>query len=290
MLKRNQILANSKLKKERTVKKSEMKCGSVNLMKRVSASLLGAAVALCLTAANLAAAAPPATVDLGQAGHFAVLAHETVTNTGNTKINGDLGVAPGTAVVGFFPVDGGPGVVNGTIYTPTTICPNNKACLTQTNTVAASGQASLLVAYNDAAGRTVAPVDITGIDLGGKTLAPGLYKSTSGIAITGDLTLAGNGIYIFQSASTLKVNSASRVVLSGGAKAADVFWQVGSSATLGTTSAFKGTILALTSISLATGATLDGSALAQRGSVTLDTNAVAKQATNTVTTIPRHDD
>jgi hypothetical protein len=106
MLKRNQILANSKLKKEGTVKKSEMKRGSVNLMKRVSASLLGAAVALCLTAANLAAA--QATVDLGQAGHFAVLAHTTVTNTGDTKINGDLGVDPGTAVVGFFPVDGGP--------------------------------------------------------------------------------------------------------------------------------------------------------------------------------------
>ena len=248
------------------------KIGSVNLMQRVSASLLGAALALCLTAANLAAA--QATVDLGQAGHFAVLAHTTVTNTGKTTINGDLGVAPGTAVVGFFPVDGGPGVVNGTIYTPTTICPNNKACFTQTNTVAASGQVSLLVAYNDAAGRTVAPVDITGIDLGGETLAPGLYKSTSGIAITGDLTLAGNGVYIFQSASTLTVNSASRVVLSGGAKAADVFWQVGSSATLFTTSAFAGNILAHDSITIDTGATVNGRALALNGAVTLDTNTV----------------
>ncbi len=248
------------------------KIGSVNLIKRVSASLLGAAVALCLTAANLAAA--QATVDLGQAAHFAVLAHTTVTNTGNTKINGDLGVDPGTAVVGFFPVDGGPGVVNGTIYTPTTICPNNKACFAQPNNVAASGQASLLVAYNDAAGRTVAPVDITGIDQGGKTLAPGLYKSTSGIAITGDLTLAGNGIYIFQSATTLTVNIASRVVLSGGAKAADVFWQVGSSATLFTTAAVAGNILAHDSITLQTGATLNGRALALNAAVTLDTNTV----------------
>ena len=254
----------------------EQKSRSVNPMKRISALLLGAAVALCLTAANLAAAASQATVDLGQAGHFAVLAATTVTNTGNTIINGDLGVAPGTAVTGFSPVDGGPGVVQGTIYTPTTICPNNKACFTHTNTVAASGQTSLLVAYNDAAGRTVAPVDITGIDVGGKTLVPGLYKSTSGIAITGDVTLAGNGVYIFQSASTLTVNVGSRVILSRNAKAAHVFWQVSSSATLFSTSEFEGTILAHDSISIQTGATVNGRALALNAAVTLDTNAVTK--------------
>ena len=98
----------------------------------------------------------------------------------------------------------------------------------------------MLVAYNDAAGRDVAPVDVTGVDLGGKTLTPGLYKSTGGLAITGDLTLAGGGVYIFQMASTLTVNVGSRVLLSKNASAAKVFWQVGSSATLFTTSVFGG--------------------------------------------------
>jgi Ice-binding-like len=255
-------------------KQSEVKCGSVNvnIMKRVSAFLLGAAaLALCLTP-NLATAQLPKllTIDLGSAATFAVLGGQTVTNTGLTIVNGDLGVWPGSAVTGF-----GPGVVNGSI---------------QAGVIAAQhAQASSTIAYNDAAGRSVGPVGVAG-DLGGRTLTPGLYKSTSTLAVTGDLTLHGQGVYIFQIASGLTVHSGSRVVLTGGARAADVFWQVGSSATLGTTSAFKGTILALTSISLATGATLDGSALAQHGSVTLDTNAVAKQATNTVTTIPRHDD
>lgn len=251
---------------------SEIKYRSVNLTKKVGASFLGAAVALSLTAANLSAAQAP--VDLGLAGHFAVLAASTVTNTGNTIVNGDLGVAPLTAVTGFSPVDGGPGVVHGTIYTPTTVCANNGACVSQTNNVAAAGQTSLLVAYNDAAGRTVAPIDITGIDLGGKTLAPGLYKSTSGIAITGDLTLAGNGVYIFQSASTLTVNVGSRVVLSKGAASAKVFWQVSSSATLFTTSVVEGTILAHDSVALQSGAKLNGRALAMIAAVTLDFNVI----------------
>jgi hypothetical protein len=137
-------------------------------------------------------------------------------------------------------------------------------------------QASLTIAYNDAAGRTLGVVGVAG-DLGGQTLAPGLYKSTSTLAITGHLTLAGKGIYIFQIASGLTVNSSSGIVLSGGANAADVFWQVGSSATLGTTADFKGTILALTSISNATGGTLDGRALAQHGAVTLESNPVTIQ-------------
>ena len=111
-------------------------------------------------------------------------------------------------------------------------------------------------------------------DLGGVTLTPGLYKSTSTLAITGHLTLAGKGVYIFQIASGLTVNNSSGIVLSGGASAADIFWQVGSSATLGTKSDLKGTILALTSISIATGGTLDGRALARNGAVTLQTNTV----------------
>ena len=254
-------------------KQSEVKCGSVNIMKRVSASFLGAALALCLTAANVTAAAPQETVDLGLAAHFAVLAGSTVTNTGITIINGDLGVSPGTAVTGFFVVDGGPGVVNGTIYTPPRIC-SRKVCLAKPNDVAALGQTSLTVAYNDAAGRDVDPVIVDAADLGGLTLTPGLYDSATTLAITGDLTLAGDGVYIFQMGTALTVNSNARVLLTGGAKAAKVFWQVGSSATLGTYSVFKGTIMADQSISMATGATLEGRALARIGAVTLDTNVV----------------
>ena len=242
-------------------KQSEVKCGSVNLTKRVSASLLGAAVALCLTAANLAAAAQ-APVDLGSAANFAVLGASTVTNTGPTIINGDLGLWPGTSVTGFYP----PGVVNGTIHAA--------------DTAAQQAQASLTIAFNNAAGRTVGVVGVAG-DLGGQTLAPGLYKSTSTLAITGDLTLDAKGdpnaVFIFQIGSALTVATDGRVVLIGGTKAANVFWQVGSSATLGTYSAFKGTVMAYASITITTGATLDGRALSQHAAVTLDTNAVTRQ-------------
>jgi Protein of unknown function (DUF3494). len=239
--------------------------------------LFCAALTLCLTAANLTAAAPQANIDLGQARHFAVLAHETVTNTGRSIIHGDLGVAPGAAVTGFLPIAGGPGKVNGTIYTPTQFC-SRKACVTQTNTVAVAGQTSLLVAYLNAEGRNVDPVTVIG-DLGGQALAPGLYKSTGGLAITGDLTLAGDGVYIFQMASTLTVNGGGRVILKGGAQAAKVFWQVGTSATLLTGSEFEGNILALAAIAIQTGATVNGRALALNGAVTLDSNVVTIPAT-----------
>ena len=240
---------------------SEVKCGSVNLTKRVSAFLLGAAVALCLTAVNVAAQ-DQLPVDLGSAANFAVLGASTVTNTGPSIINGDLGVWPGTAYVPGTP----PATVNGAIHAG--------------DTAAQHAQASLTIAYNDAAGRTVGVVGVAG-DLGGQTLAPGLYKSTSTLAITGDLTLDANGdpnaVFIFQIGSALTVTTGRRVVLIGGAKAANVFWQVGSSATLGTYSALKGTVMAYASITIATGATLDGRALAQVAAVTLDSNAVTKQ-------------
>ena len=236
----------------------------MKVTKKVSAFLAGAALTLCLTTANRAAAqasAAQAPIDLGAAGTFAVLAGSTVTNTGLSNINGDLGVWPGTAYVPGTPS----ATVNGTIHAG--------------DVAAHQAQASLTVAYNDAAERSIAPIDVAG-DLGGQTLAPGLYKSTSTLAITGDLTLDANGdanaVYIFQMWSALTVATGGRVVLTGGAKAANVFWQVGSSATLGTYSAFKGTIMAYASITIATDATLDGRALAQNAAVTLDTNAVTK--------------
>jgi hypothetical protein len=138
----------------------------------------------------------------------------------------------------------------------------------------------LTAAYNDAAGRTTGAITVSG-DLTGLTLTPGLYKSTSSLGITGDLTLNAlgnpNAIFIIQMASTLTTGAGSHVVLVGGAQAKNIIWQVGSSATLGTNSVFKGTIMALTSITMNTGAHLDGRALASGGAVTLDTNVIVAQ-------------
>jgi ice-binding like protein len=196
---------------------------------------------------------------LGAAGAFAILAGSTVTSTGATALTGDMGVSPGAAVTGFPP-----GTLTGATHAA--------------NPTSATAMADLTTAYNDAAGRTLAPVTVAG-NLGGLTLPPGLYKSTSSLEISsGDLTLDAQGnanaVFIFQMASTLTTTSGRAVVLSGGAKASNVFWQVGSSATLGTTSAFKGTIMADQSITLNTGATLSGRALARIGAVTMDGNAV----------------
>ena len=201
------------------------------------------------------------TVDLRSAALFLVLAGSTVTNTGPTIVTGDLGVSPGTAVTGFLP-----GKVVGTQY--------------DGDPTAARAEADLTVAYNDAAGRTLCPVSVAG-NLGGRTLAPGLYKSTSSLEVSsGDLTLDARGdskaVFIFQMASTLTTTVGRQVILKGGARASNVFWQVGSSATLGTYSTFMGTIMANQAITLDTGATLDGRALARIAAVTLDSNAVTQ--------------
>jgi len=241
---------------------SEVKCGPADVSKRIRAFLVGAALVLCLTTANRAAAqAGPATVFLGTAGTFAALSYAGVTNTGPSVVTGDLGTYPTASCTGLpTPCTGnGPGQVNGTID--------------DADVVAQHAQASLLIAYNDAKGRTTAPVTVAG-DLGGRTLTPGLYKSTSSLALTGTVTLHGSGVYIFQIASALTVSNGGTVVLSGGATADNVFWQVGSSASLGTTADFNGTIMALASVTLATGARLNGRALALNGDVTLESNSV----------------
>jgi hypothetical protein len=208
-------------------------------------------------------------LNLGTAANFAVLAGAAVTSTGNSEVTGDLGVWAGTSVTGFQGiVPGGPGVVHGNIHAG--------------DATAQIAQGDLTTAYNDAAGRTLAPVDVSNADLGGLTLVPGLYKSTGTLALTGTVTLDAqgdaNGVWIFQVASSLDTATGSQVILSGGAKASNVFWQVGSSATLGTTTVFKGTIMANQSVTLANGATLEGRALARIASVTMDANVITTPA------------
>jgi hypothetical protein len=170
-----------------------------------------------------------------------------------------LAVAPGSAITGFPP-----GVVNGTV---------NAA-----DAVAAHAQADLRVAYDDAAGR--APAAVLPADAGGLFLGPGVYRRSSALQLTGNVTLDGQGdpgaVFIFQ-AGTLTTASNSRVVLTGGARACNVFWQIGSSATLGTDTDFSGDILALQSITLNTRATVTGRALARNGATTLDSNVIRPQ-------------
>lgn len=199
-------------------------------------------------------------VDLGSAQTYGVLAGSTITNSGFTIINGDLGLSPEGSVTGFPP-----GVVNGTQHIA--------------DVEAAQAQTDLVTAYDFAAAQVnPAPIVVAG-NIGGQTLTPGIYKSTSSLAISsGDLTLAAQGnpdaCWIFQIASTLDTASGSKVILTGGAQAKNVFWKVGSSATLGTNSIFKGTIMALTSITATTGASVEGRLLARNGATTLDTNSV----------------
>ncbi len=214
-----------------------------------------------------AATQSPTPVNLGSAASYAILAGSTVTNAGATFINGDLGLSPGTAVTGF-----GPGIENGTAR----VSPDANA---------ASAESDLTAAFNDVAGRTTNQIVQPTGELGGLILAPGLYKAPApgSFAIsTGDLTLDAQGnssaVWIFQMpSSTLTVGSGLQVILINGAKASNVFWQVGSSATVGGT-LFRGNILASASITLQTGATVDGRVLTQVAAMTLVTNTVTKPA------------
>jgi ice-binding like protein len=206
-----------------------------------------------LAAAHAVAAAGPPTVGLGTAAPFAVLAGTPkVASTGATVINGNLGISPAAAVTGFPP-----GIVNGATHTA--------------DAVAVQAQSDLTAAYTDAAGR---PVTATHGTLGGLTLASGVYNAGGVVLdLTGTLTLDGqddpSSVWIFQATSSLVTASSSKVKLINGASSCRVFWQVTSSATLGSGSTFVGTIMALTSITMDSGVTMHGRALARNGEVSL---------------------
>ena len=238
------------------------------LIRTLVFSSVGLVVGIGVVGVSSAAAAQP-TVGLGKATSFAVLGGSTVTNTGASQISGDLGVSPGTAVTGFPP-----GLVsNGAIH--------------KADALAAQAQADLTTAYVDAAGRT--PETAVPADLSGKTYGPGVYAGGT-LGLTGTVTLDAsndpNAVFIFKAASTLITGSSSKVAFINGANPCNVFWKVGSSATLGTNSTFVGTILALTSISAQTQATIQGRLLARNGAVTLDTNTINRPLCGAITTAP----
>jgi len=234
----------------------------------------GIALAVCFAFVAVPAAAQAATtVNLGTALPFVVLGGSAVTNTGPSVLNGDLGVAaPGAASPTGFP----PGLVVGGVTH------DNDA-------VANQAQSSLTNAYNVAAGEPFT-TDLSGQDLGGLTLTPGVYRFSSSAQLTGQLTLNGlgdpNAQFIFQIGSTLTTASSSSVQLINGASPCNVYWQIGSSATLGTDTQFQGNLLALTSITLNTRASVIGRALARNGAVTLDTNLLNSSGCATGSTSP----
>ena len=252
----------------------------ISVSHRLTVALGALALALVLavllfavgSATNATAATAPG---LGVASTYAVLGGQTVTNTGPTTIDGDLGVSPGTAVTGFPPGT----VTGGTIHSA--------------DANALQAQGAVTTAYNALAAEPCT-ADLTGQDLGGMTLTEGVYCFSSSTQLTGLLTLnaqgSANAVFVFKMVSTLTTASNSSVLVTNGGVDCNVFWQVGSSATIGTGTVFVGNILALTSISLTTGASVSGRVLARNGAVTMDTNHVGFSAcavpTATPTTAP----
>jgi len=222
---------------------------------RGRAAMIGIAVCLVFAAIpiGIAQAAP---VNLATAQPFVVLSGAGATNTGPSVLNGDLGVSPGTSLSGF----GAPAVVNGAVHA--------------NDGVAAQAQADLTTAYNVAAGQAISPGnELTGQNLGGLTLTPGAYGFSSSAELTGQLTLDAQGDpnaqFVFVIGTTLVTESASSVILTNGASPCNVYWKVGSSATFGSGTAFEGNVLALETISMTSGVTFLGRALARNGEVTL---------------------
>ena len=240
----------------------------IHKMHPIHSSLLKKFIFLRRTVTGIVAAAAVAgfthdidgqVVNLGTAASFAVLAGSGITNTGPTTITGDIGTLPTPTITGLGSI-----TLNGTNHAG--------------DATTFGAKADLTTAYADALLRT--PTTIYGpiFDLGGLTLGAGVYNDPTSFGLTGTLTLDAmgdpNAVWIFQAGSTLITAANSAVVLTGGAQASNIFWQVGSSATLGTGTDFAGTILALQSITLTTGATIEGRALALNAAVTMDTNTI----------------
>lgn len=237
---------------------------SLLVVNRAKWMLMGLVLAVVLLFPHQDATAGQAPVNLRSAGSFAVLAGETITCAGNGTINGDVGLSPGSSITGIPPV-----TVNGTLHVA--------------DSIAVQAKADLATAYNDAIGRTGATLHIG--ELGGAIpLPPGLYKSSpeASFAVTaGNLTLDAQGnpnaVWIFQMGEELIVGAGRQVILAGGAQACNIFWQVGSSATLFPNSVFKGNILASASITVDDGVIMDGNALAMTAAVTYNGNTITRQ-------------
>jgi ice-binding like protein len=217
-------------------------------MRRSLVSLILAGIVVLIWPATALAATDPG---LGTAGNFAVLSGAGMTNTGPSWITGAIGASV-AGITGFPPGTAGPQHIGDSAYTV--------------------AETDLVTAYNNSSQTTT--VDYSGVNLGGLTLGPGVYNQSTAPTLTGTLTLSGGGVYIFKIGSTLVTASGARVSLINGAQPCDIFWQVGSSATIATSTTFVGNIMATASIQMQTGATLNGRALARTAAVTLDTNRI----------------
>ena len=219
------------------------------------------AIGLGMTSASMAVAATviDGPIDLGAASTFGVLGGSTVTNTGPTTVDGDVGVSPGTSITGFAGAPGG--LATGTQHSA--------------DAVASQAQTDLTGAINDAASLT--PTTSGLANLSGQSLTPGVYSGGElSLNSGGNLTLAGtaDSIWVFQAASTLTIGSGAQIQITGGASSCNVFWLVGSSATIGTSANFIGTVMANTAITANTGAIIQGRLLASTAAVTLDSNVI----------------
>lgn len=264
--------------------------GHTDRWMRIVAAMLTVAMMVPAVAVSQSSPAP---VNLGTAGDFVILAKTGISTTGTTHVNGDIGISPAAAtyITGFALIADATttfstsSLITGKAYAASYTSP--------TPTKMTTAVSDMQTAYTDAAGRTLPDyTELYSGDLTGKTLTHGLYKWSTGILISSaGVTISGSAtdVWIFQVAQNLTVASGANVVLSGGALASNVFWQVAGQATLGTTAAMKGNILCQTAIAMSTGATLNGRALAQTA-VTLDGNAVTMSAAVTAVengTVPR---
>ena len=221
-------------------------------------------------------------VNLGTAANYVLLAGSQISNVPTSSITGNIGLSPaaGSFLTGFSLTMAAGGASATSSQVTGSLFASNYASPTPVSLTTAKGD--LTTAYNDAAGRTATDMVLLSGNLGGLTLTPGLYKSSGSLQISsGDLVFDAGGnasaVFIIQIASALTTTSGRNVILIGGAQASNIFWQVGTSATFGTTSVFKGTVMADQSISLQTGASVDGRLLARIAAISLAGNTIVQQ-------------